>query len=189
MDKIFAGKSVTIIAGGPSLKDFDFNRVRGDVVCVNNACYNSTSTMIVALDNNFYVQDETFFDNYKGVILTDRDCIRKEAKRITYSAKGPDGVHFDWYMQKANLSGFVALGAVLYLGAERVLLLGFDGGGFTGKEECANHYPNDRPIPECNYYSKNEYFDIFKDKAIILNFGMASKIESFQKLSLSAYGT
>ena len=173
---------VTIIGGGPSLKEFDFDRVKGFVITVNMSCFNVQSDMHVSLDKNFYIVNQTFIDKYESVLVSDRDVGRDDVSIIEYNRKGPSDEQFDWHMKKANLSGFAALGLALHLGAVKVYLLGFDG-GYNGEE--SNHYKTISVPNNYNYECKNDLYDLFEEYNVI-NVGMDSKIESFQKVPLES---
>ena len=175
IDKIFKNKSVAIIGGGSSLIGFDFSRVKGSVVAVNNSCYSLESDVLVALDKNFYERNKAFLDSYTGFMVTDRKVGRKDVAKIEYDSAS------DWTMRKVNLSGFTAISVAFYLGASKVSLLGFDG-GFDGLR--ANHYESKSNASD--YARNNKYYAFYKDYPII-NYGLGSKIETFKKKDLTKY--
>lgn len=174
---ILKNKTVTIVAGGPSLKDFDFSRVKGYVVAVNNSALLIRSDMLVALDKNWQMINSKFMESYAGLFITDREAA-VPAVMIEHTGRSVGSL--DWTIKTVNLSGFTALAVVLHLGADRIFLLGFDG-GYSG--EKSNHYHVPRQMNDRTYSSRNEYFDIFKDRNII-NVGIGSKIDSFRKVPL-----
>lgn len=170
---IFQGKTVTIVGGGSSLIDFDFKRLKAPIIAVNYSCYYVESEMIVALDKNFHKKNKEFLDNYKGFLVSDRKTCTS-TKMIVYDSDD------DWTMQKVNLSGFTALSVAIHLGAEKIYLLGFDG-GYDGNR--SNFYPGTRISKD--FENVNEYYDYFKDENIV-NFGN-SKIKAFEILPLINY--
>lgn len=174
---ILKNKVVTIVGGGPSLKGFDFSRVSGYVIAVNNSAFFVKSDMLVALDMNWQMVHSLFLESYEGILVSDRKAAFP-AKIIQYTAMAAGSL--DWTMKKVNLSGFVALSVALHLGAAKVVLLGFDG-GYSG--QASRYYKGDRPVNDHNYSSRNELWNIFKDRNIV-NVGMESKIESFRKVPL-----
>ena len=171
MPKIFKGETVTIVGGGISLLGFDFKRVTGNVVSVNYSCYAVESDVLIALDAIFHKKNAEFLKDYKGYLVTDRKTVSENAIIIDQ----------DYDMKKVNLSGFTALALTLYLGADKVYLLGFDG----GYEGDRSDYYHTTKITEKHYSRVNKYYDKFKDSDITI-FGN-SKIESFKKLSLNKY--
>lgn len=177
----FAGQTVTIIGGGPSLKDFDFQRVADPVIAVNDACYAHHSAIIVSIDASWHYRNGKYLAAYDGYLITDRETNRKDAIRIQYHEGLKHENEFDWTMKAANLSGFVALAVALHLGAKKVVLLGYDG-GYSGD---ANWYDNPNAATPEGYSGKNAYYDIFKHHDIV-NVGLDSKINSFRKISIDA---
>ena len=131
---ILAGKTVTIVGGGPSLEGFDFSRLKGYVIAVNNSAFLCKSDMLVSLDKDWQLVHIDFLKEYNGLFISDREAA-VPTFRIEYTQKAADS--HDWTLQKANLSGFTALAVALYLKAAKVFLLGFDG-GYNG--EKSNHY-------------------------------------------------
>lgn len=178
---ILAGKTVTIVGGGPSLVGFDFSRLEGYVIAVNNSAFLCKSDMLVSLDKQWQLTFLDFLETYTGIFITDREAA-VPAVRILYTQKA--AYSHDWTMQKVNLSGFTALAVALYLKAARVFLLGFDG-GYSG--EKSNHYDNIKgKTTDASYSNVNTYFDLFADKPVI-NVGMGSKIDTFRKVPLESY--
>ena len=175
LDKIFTGETVRIVGGGPSLIGFDFDRISGRVITVNDSCYFVDSEMLVSIDKAWHITNKAFLDSYEGILLTDREP-GHEAVVIEYTQKA--AYSYEWTIKKVNLSGFVAIAAAIHLGAEKIILLGFDG----GYDEQSNHYHHNPRVVEKDYLDKNQYFEIFKENNII-NVG-PSKIETFRKVPL-----
>lgn len=180
LPKILKDKAVTILAGGPSLKGFDFACIVPPVIAVNSAAYFAKSNILVSLDKDWHKANGRFLDNYKGYLITDRETHRNEALIIRYDTPNKAG-SLDWAMKKNNLSGFIALAVALNLGACKVFLLGFDGGYTKGK---ANYYNNPKPGNDHEYSRNNDLFDIFKENNIV-NVGLDSRIEAFRKVPLN----
>jgi len=127
--KIFKGKEVTIVGGCESLKNFDLSLLeKQNVIPINDAAKFVNSQLIVSLDERWHKKNKEFLNKYRGFLVTDRNTYRKEAKIIDYRQLFFNQKNLDWHMQAANLSGFVAVAVAFYLGANKVYLLGFDGG-------------------------------------------------------------
>ena len=177
----FAGQTVTIIGGGPSLKGFDFKRVVDPCIAINDACYAHHSEIIVSIDASWHYKHGTYLNAYDGFLVTDRESRRKDAIRIQYHGGARGENEFDETLKAANLSGFLALAISLHLGAKKVVLLGYDG----GYAEDANWYTNPNATNDEGYSNKNAYYDIFKGHDIV-NVGMDSKIKSFRKIPIES---
>ena len=177
----FAGQTVTIIGGGPSLDGFNFSRVKDPVIAINDACYVKKAAIIVAMDKSWHSKNGKYLAAYDGYLVTDRDTTRKDAVRVEYHEGLKHENEFDWTIKKANLSGFLALAVALHLGAQKVVLLGYDG-GYSGK---SNWYNNPNAATPSGYSNKNAYYDIFKHHDIV-NVGMDSQIQSFRKIPIDA---
>jgi hypothetical protein len=181
INRIYTGKRVTIIGGGPSLEGFDFKRLRGDVIVTNNAVYDYPSAgMLVAIDATWIRENNEKISFFRGIRITDKTPSFEGWYQVYYT---PDYVfrNLDWHCMKANLSGYTALALAFYLGATKVVLLGFDG-GFSG--ERSNYH--DRGLDGVNssaYEKANELYDQFKAYPV-LNVGITSRISSFKKAPL-----
>lgn len=180
--KIFTGRVVTILAGGPSLEGFNFACVESPVIAVNNAALFAKSNMLVSLDKDWHMKNNRFLDSYEGFLVTDRETHRKEAHVITYTGRAYKPDSLDWHMKNINLSGYVALAVALHLGASKVFLLGFDG-GFNG--EASNYYPNSKNVNDHTYSNNNDHFNLFRGD--IVNVGLDSRIDAFRKVPLNEH--
>ena len=91
----------------------------------------------------------------------------------------------DWHVLKANLSGYFAIAVALHLGADRLILLGYDGGYAVG-EEAPNFHPYHYQGPGMNFYTPmNEYYKFWADRNII-NVGLGSRIDVFEKAPIDS---
>jgi len=185
--KIFEGHKVTIVGGGYSLIDFDWNRVRGKMIAVNYAWRKYPKADIcIGLDSMFYERPENkeFFEKYEGYMICDREPLYHRAVRAEYEGvamtddKNKD---LDWHLQSANTSGYFALAVAFMLGASKVYLLGFDG-GFNGQSNW--YYHNENITSEGTYEYVNRFYSYFKDYPVI-NVGLTSKIPFFKKVDLN----
>lgn len=177
----YAGQTVTIIAGGPSLKGFNFSRVVDPVIAVNDSCYRRHSDIIVSMDAGWHRRHGAYLAAYDGYLVTDRPSSRKDAILVEYHEGPRKEAEIDWAIKAANLSGFLALALALHLGAKKVVLLGYDG-GYT---EESNYYANPNAATPTGYSNKNVHYDIFKDMDIV-NVGMESQIKAFRKIPIEA---
>jgi hypothetical protein len=179
LSHIYEGQTVTIIGGGPSLKGFNFNRLRPPVIGTNHTPKFHPSDILVAIDARFHDREATFLDYYKGLKVTYSPTTRTDFIMAKLDAVHPNE---DWHILRANLSGYFALALALHLGAARVILLGFDG----GYDKEPNWHPYAYFGPGMNTYNDtNKYYDFYKDRNVV-NVGMDSRIEAFRKVPLES---
>jgi len=185
-DSVFKGHTVTIVGGGYSLASFDFNRLRQPVIALNYAVKYFPSSMFLCIDapvTEKYGMGE-FLDSYSGYKV----CLRNLTERNDFTQveifPNHDTLDLDWHIEKVNLSGFLAIAVALHLGAEKIYLLGFDGGyqdpAKPGWEAEAYVGPGQNTL-----INQNPYFDFFGLEKII-NVGLDSRIESFPKVDINS---
>lgn len=155
-DREWEGQRAFLIGGGPSLKGFDFKRLRGErVIAINRAvevC--GFADVMVAMDarlHEWYVtgalgQTPRFkFENYKGLrvwLETGRDLPLDVvlARNLGEEAWGGS---LEEGLGNGNNSGYMALNLAVLLGANPIYLLGFDmrPGADGGQEWFHTGYP------------------------------------------------
>lgn len=178
---IFDGQRVTILAGGPSLEGFEFSRIHQPVIAINDAFLKVDSAVLVANDPVWEKKYTKQLEGYNGCKVSYQGRGMNDFHEVEIQ-QVPDYLTEDWYILKANLSGFFALSLAFHLGAGSVVLLGFDG-GYTDK---SNWYENisSSMSPE-SYGRANELYGFFFDKRDrILNVGLGSEIDTFHKIGL-----
>ena len=124
---IWADQTVFIVGGGPSLKSFDFTRLRDRHVLAINAAFVDLAPIATAADIVFFRDHEWFARNraalagWAGLIVT----VSAAAK-----ADWPERVELveanTAAMPRARTSGHQAVSLALMLAATRIVLLGFD---------------------------------------------------------------
>jgi len=184
--KIWKGKTVTIVGGGPSLNGFDFGRLEGIVVGTNHSPKFHRADMLVAIDQKFHEREGEWLDGLSCLKVTQNPTHREDFIKVELEPdyENPHEDH-DWTVLRANLSGFLALAVSLHLGAENIFLLGFDG-GYTAGKETPNFHPYHYEGPGMNFYTpQNQYYDFYKDRKII-NVGMYSRIAAFKRVDLKS---
>ena len=186
LDSVFKGRTVTIIGGGPSLRGFDFGCVRQPVIACNYTVKYVPSEMFVCIDAPVvekYNMKE-FLDRYKGLKICMRDNLgaRPDYVKVEISPNH-EILDLDWHIEKVNLTGFLSIAIALYLGAELIYLLGFDGG--YDDPSRPDWYPEAYVGPGQNtFHAQNGYYDFFTCEKII-NVGRGSRIDSFPKTDLN----
>jgi hypothetical protein len=186
------GKSVYIIAGGPSLTGFDFNRLAGKNVIVINKAF-----MYVPEFQYLYWTDARFYNWYKNEIdqlqckkftpctsprdLPDSITVLKNSGGRTIDLSTPDTI------TAGNNSGFGAISLAIKLGATEIYLLGYDM-GYNGNQ---THFHDGYPAHTAKqgvYKSMLKYFEdnaeIIKSVVKIYNTSAQSSLTYFEYINI-----
>lgn len=132
--RIFSGDAVAIVAGGPSLRGFDWERLRGIPCIAINRAYE-----VLPFAPLLWWSDARFFRNHRAGIDAHR-AIWKATCQIgyhgadavpswvtQYSFTGKDGFDPDLRcLRHGNNSAYAAMHLAAHLGARRLVLLGVD---------------------------------------------------------------
>ena len=165
-------KPFFLIASGPSLTQSDVDAIRGKgtVIAINdNYLLAPWADYLYFCDPKWFQwhKDKPEFIHFKGQIYT-QDKKTAEDNGYTYiesvSAQGlsesPERIH-----QGSN-SGYQAINLAYHLGAEKVILLGYDMQTTDGKAHWFGHHP-DKVVS--NHKSFARHFDSLADHAKRLN--------------------
>lgn len=177
---IFKDEIVSIIGGGSSLTGFDFSRLQGKIIAINQAIKYVKADMFIALDTIIWSQHEkelNEIENRGGYLLNDS---RRYTPRQNFTRIVLEPIK-DLRIIKANNSGLLALAVALHLGAKIVYLFGFD--GYIGKQ--THFHKNVKDKDEGEITNHLYHYEIFKD-APIINVGLKSKIEYFKKVDINS---
>jgi hypothetical protein len=197
---IFKDEIVSIIGGGSSLIGFDFSRLQGKIIAINQAIKYAKADMFIAIDTIVWSQHEkelNELENRGGYLLNDS---RRYTPRQNFTRIILDPIK-DLRIIKANNSGHLALAVALHLGAKKVYLFGFD--GYIGKQR---HTYKFKILGKAftikgfkkgtSHFHKNQkyekgltkhlyHYEIFKD-APVINVGLKSKIKYFKKVDINS---
>lgn len=128
IDPIFLGDTIYIVGGGPSLKGFDFNLLKGKtVIAVNKAFFHLPFAQVLYWsDTRFYEWYGKEVDFFKGIKVTCRSQPKK-ADIINLLNTGKNGLETMSYgLRDGGNSGYAAINLAYHLGAKRIVLMGFD---------------------------------------------------------------
>ena len=138
-------KTCFIVAGGSSLKDFDFSLLKQHfTIGINNAFTNWNPTINFATDHQFYiaVKDTEDWKRFKGLKVF-MDIGNLEMDDIYY-IKSVGYYGYPWDLKEGihhgNNSGYGALNLALVLGFKTIYLLGFDMQPIDGKFHYLNYW-------------------------------------------------
>jgi len=201
-DGAWQGKPCFIIGGGPSLKDFDFSKLKGyRTIGINLAFAKITPTISFSMDTRFlrWVMD----GRYGSEVKTKFERMKTyRVWLLTYKASLPDYMYivkvYRNYKQgfkafpfsqaegigHGNNSGYAALNLACCLGANPIYLLGYDMRHNNGK----THWHQGHPVPQkestvksfINYF--NNAAPIIKKRGIrVINLNPKSALKCFEK--------
>lgn len=143
IEPVFKGETVYLIGGGPSLKDFDWNRLLGKkTIAINKAFYHHQSSQVMYwTDSRFYTWYKDDIDKFKGLKYTLRkgyysDDIKLLKRGVKYGIELSRDT-----LAHGNNSGYAAINLAYHLGAKKIILLGYDMGNVSGKSHFHEGYP------------------------------------------------
>ena len=186
-----------IIGGGESLKDFDFSKLKNELVIGVNRAYEAMDcTINYAMDNKLYhwimngqlgCKAKSRFEDFKGIPVWLDSAGYDYPKGIFILNKSNS--HKNNYIMKDGLNagrsaGFGALSLAVCLGANPIYLLGFDMKGREGKQVWWHDgYPEnqvDRVYEGFAYDFKREAPRLRKKDVRVVNLNADSKLKCFE---------
>ena len=185
---VWTGETVYILGGGPSLKGFNFNKLRHKLVIGCNDAYQLGSEICDVIhfaDTEWLEIHLERLNAYKGTITTTAR-LNSIQPRLRALKRYETGLHTDGIGYNGN-TGLSALNLALLYGATTVYLLGFD--MCLGEEGEANWHPNEVNEPDARHYARflshmNQVTADWKSKfpnAKIINLNPESKMTGFPK--------
>jgi hypothetical protein len=197
-DQRWAGRDVYVIGGGPSLREFDFTRLRGQATLGCNASYRlgpELCNVCLFSDIPFFEKHYMGLAHFKGTVVTHNPDLRTCAESwLKYVVREDQGVHPD-KIGYNTCSGAAAITLALLMGAKRVMLLGFDCKPGPEHTIKPNWYDNRIEAPSVEVFGKfeegfrniaQEYRNVFPDTEII-NLGPDSALTVFKRRSMDLY--
>lgn len=192
VNSLWAGETVYLIGGGPSLKNFDWSKLNNKkTIAINKAVlFYPQATALYWTDARFYSWYSKDIDNFKGLKYT--ISARRNLPKNVHLLKR--GVKYGIETTKNSLahgnnSGYAAINLALHLGAKRIVLLGYD----MGNSGNTSHFHDGYPVNQTSeqVYTKHFLpgFTILKDqiqgKGIqIFNACLTSKLNVFKKITI-----
>ena len=144
-DGQWKGRRCFIAGGGPSLRDFDWPRLDGELTIAINRAYEQIPqpSIIFSMDDSFQKWTKNGeFGKDTARRFEALACAKVFLRTSTAFRYGPDHLVLEEYRERHGLSpslaaglgngdnsGFAALNLALCLGADPIYLLGFDMGG------------------------------------------------------------
>lgn len=144
-----------IIGGGPSLKDFDWNKLKGKHVIAINKAYKVIpwAEVLYWTDARFYRWNQTDIDSLNCLKITCRNAPQLKHDVILLTSSGRDGLDKrPNFIRAGNNSGFAAINVAYHLGVKRIYLLGYD----MHSEQGSTHWHEGYGIRhDHNIYARN----------------------------------
>jgi hypothetical protein len=190
IDKIWDNEIVYIIGGGPSLKNFDWNQLKGKKIIAINRAYEVLpwAEVLYWTDSRFYKWYKSDIDKLNNIKVTCRpfhnipqDVILLKSNNYNKLDMRPS------YISHGNNSGYGAINLAVKLGAKKIYLLGYDMNSkpnqshwHSGYQSSHNHTIYNKMISQFDGLPKE-----LKELNIeVFNANPNSKLEVFRKCSL-----
>lgn len=143
-EPLFTGDTVFCLAGGPSLRDFDFASLAGKrVIAVNEAIKSYPAADILYFwDDTWFVRNQALVHYRAGLTVTGSRMAAQQCERLRYIELQADapleaGAQA---VRKGRSSGHTAIALAVACGASRVVLLGYDMRTVDGRSHFHDAY-------------------------------------------------
>lgn len=203
VSKLMKEKDVFIIGSGPSLRGFDFSKLKDKfTIALNHSIYYLDSKAVLFIDRKFLKDEDRkavyYLGKYKGIIFSAfRSKYYMEdikGNNVCNFSLNRNGVQQEYHdgLYCGKSSGMAAINLALTLGARKIILLGYD----YNENDKAKHFYNepgqDKFKNEISYttgkcLSLSKMYDIFAKYKNIFNCNPNSKVKSFQFESLEKF--
>lgn len=130
-EPLFAGRPAFVIGGGPSLRGFEFDRLRGrHVVAINAAGYFVPWAEVLYFnDRAWFLANRPLIDSWAGLVTSSSRHAKTAAPDRIRRVEMDGDVRFcnrASRVRGGRSSGHQAIGLAAALGAQPIVLLGFD---------------------------------------------------------------
>lgn len=134
------GQDAHLIGGGPSLKGFDFSRLKGrNVIGCNDAMHLGAEIVsyVIFGDSGWWQRNRFELERYRGkVVSVAPSLLEYNLPNIFKMRRERDGVHMGSTLGWNYSTGAAAINLAISLGATRIFLLGYD----LGKQARTTHW-------------------------------------------------
>lgn len=190
-------KSLIIIGGGNSIKDFDFTLLKDYFTFgLNHICRYLETTALLWLDTGFYHMNRQYIDAKNVVKITrylnngqlPQDIIKLKTEKQYFGTRGLNkGL---WKGKLGGLAGLFSLSLAIALKFKTIYLLGFDMNITDGKTHFHSLNEHNRKHHLESYEADLKSFDVYKNSlnlALIYNVSPNSAIKVFPKLTYAGF--
>ena len=193
VQKIWNNESVYLIGGGPSLKNFDWNKLKDKHIIAINKAFKVIpwAEVLYWTDARFYRWFKSDIDSLDCLKVTCRNAPQLKDDIVLLTVSGKNGIDKrPNFIRAGNNSGFAAINLAYHLGAKRIYLLGYDMASSDKATHWHNGYDNrhDHNIYKRNMISNFDgIYEILKTENIeIWNANPNSQLTSIPKCTLEA---
>ena len=126
---LWKDETVYIVGGGPSLKDFDWKRLKGKKVIAINRAFQvlPDADVLYWTDSRFWKWYNQEIKQFKGFKYTCRPYSPEQQDVILLKAINTKPLSLDLaHISHGNNSGYGAINLAVLLGAKKIYLLGYD---------------------------------------------------------------
>lgn len=118
-EPIWAGQTVFLIGGGPSLRCFDFGRLLGrHCLAINEAFVDAPwADLLFFRDHEWFARNETALTGWRGIIATVSPGAARDWPQLRLVEANTKA------MPRARTSGHQAVSLALLMAAQRIVLL------------------------------------------------------------------
>lgn len=186
----FLGETVYIVGGGPSLKDFNFDLLKGKhVIAINRAFeFVPFAEYLYWSDIGFYEKYKEGIHQFKGKKVTNKNYpLRNDIINLENTGKlgletNPSAI------KHGGNSGYAAINLAYHLGAKTIVLLGYD----MQKDGKESHFHGGYGRKVDNSLYDNLFLPHFQSlveplrdkKVVVYNANINSKLECFTKCDI-----
>lgn len=158
---IWSGQDAFLIGGGPSLRGFDFNQLRGRNTIGTNYAYRLGPDIVKWVcfsDSNWFNQvlhELERYANAGGNVLSVSTSLQSyNLPWLNKMNRIRDGLHLhDGFIGWNFTTGAVAVNLALYFGAKRIFLLGYDMG--TNEKKSTHWHNYYAQLPDENTFQRH----------------------------------
>ena len=191
VEPIWKGETAFIVGGGPSLANFNFDKLQyKKTIIINKAIqFYPKADILYWTDARVYHWYKKDIDNFRGDKYTIKPFdVPKDVKALRNTGK--HGLEYDpTGVRHGNNSGYAAINLAVHLGVKRIVLLGFD----MGNQGNQSHFHDGYPVK----VTQNKTYELTmapmflslveplrKKKIEIINANPQSKLNCFPKMNL-----
>lgn len=161
--KLWPDRTVYVLGGGPSLKGFYFNSLKGErVIAVNNAYMDARAPwapVMYFMDWGWYNVHKKKLAVWKGLKVTVCDKCKDEPGIRVLKWRNRMGLDDDpRFITRGTCAGFGAISLAAKLGANKIILLGFD----MRKVDGEHNYHNEHKRTVNDEIYKNNFIKPFQ---------------------------
>lgn len=180
-------KTAYVIGGGPSLKGFDFERLREKYVITTNMAFKDApwaqihfigDCRVVSMNRGEIVQ-------CPGTVVTTCPDYKDDPEIMYLTISGREGIELEKRTRiRFVCAGYAAINLAALLGARKIVLLGFDNRQVKGRDNYHDLYPEEMRANPANYETWNSRYNTMRDdlkrnKIKVLNATPSTSLTAF----------